>query len=181
LFMAGTLVKMGQEDPDYPALTMGGIILGGSPNSRLFQRIRVKDGLSYGANAQFFVPAKDDGAAFYARAIAAPQNMPKVEAAFQEEVARITKDGVTADELEKAKKTWLDQRALERADEGDLAGTLADLERWGRTMAWEEGLETKVSQLTPQRVNDVLKRYLDPASIAIVKGGDFKKAGVYQQ
>jgi hypothetical protein len=30
-------------------------------------------------------------------------------------------------------------------------------------------------------VNDVLKRYLDPASIAIVKGGDFKKAGVYQQ
>jgi zinc protease len=181
LFMAGTLVKMGQEDPDYPALTMGGIILGGSPNSRLFQRIRVKDGLSYGANAQFFVPAKDDGAAFYARAIAAPQNMPKVEAAFQEEVARITKDGVTADELEKAKKMWLDQRALERADEGDLAGTLADLERWGRTMAWEEGLETKVSQLTPQRVNDVLKRYLDPASIAIVKGGDFKKAGVYQQ
>jgi predicted Zn-dependent peptidase len=96
-------------------------------------------------------------------------------------VARITKDGVTADELEKAKKTWLDQRALERADEGDLAGTLADLERWGRTMAWEESLETKVSQLTPQRVNDALKRYLDPATIAIVKAGDFKKAGAYQQ
>ena len=181
LFMAGTLVKMGQEDPDYPALTMGGMILGGSPNSRLFQRIRVKDGLSYGANAQFFVPAKDEGTAFYARAIAAPQNMPKVEAAFQEEVARITKDGVTADELEKAKKTWLDQRALARADEGDLAGILIDLERWGRTMAWEQSMEDKVSQLTPQQVNDALNRYLDPASIAIVKGGDFKKAGVYQQ
>lgn len=137
LSMAGTLVKMGQDDPDYPALTMGGIILGGSPNSRLFQRIRVKDGLSYGASAQFFVPAKDEGAAFYARAIAAPQNMPKVEAAFQDEVARIVKDGVTADELEKAKKTWLDQHALERADEADLASTLVDLERWGRTMAWK--------------------------------------------
>ena len=112
---------------------------------------------------------------------AAPQNMPKVEAAFQEEIARIEKDGVTADELEKAKKTWLDQQALQRADEGNLAGTLADLERWGRTMAWEESLETKVSQLTPKAVSDALNRYLDPASIAIVKGGDFKKAGVYQQ
>lgn len=181
LFMAGTLIKMSQEDADYPALMMGGIILGGSPNSRLFQRIRVKDGLSYGANAQFFVPAKDEGAAFYARAIAAPQNTPKVEAAFQQEVARIVKDGVTADELDKAKKTWLDQQELARADEGNLAEILAGLERWGRTMAWDESLESKVSQLTPHQVNDVLKRDLDPTSIAIVKGGDFKRVGAYQQ
>jgi hypothetical protein len=42
-------------------------------------------------------------------------------------------------------------------------------------------METKVSQLNPQQVSDALKRYLDPATIAVVKGGDFKKAGVYQQ
>jgi zinc protease len=179
MFMAGTLVKISQEDPDYAALTMGGMILGGSPNSRLFQRIRVKDGLSYGANSQFFVSAKDDGSAFYARAIAAPQNMPKVEAAFQEELAGIVKDGVKADELEKAKKTWLDQQALARADEAGLADTLGTLARWSRTMEWEQRLESNVAALTPQQVNDALKRYLDPASISIVKGGDFKKAGVY--
>ena len=63
-------------------------------------------------------------------AIAAPQNMPKVEAAFQEEVARLEKDGVTQDELEKAKKTWLDQRMLARAYEGNLASILSTLERW---------------------------------------------------
>ena len=61
--MAGMTVKMDDEDPDYPALTMGGMVLGGSANSRLFQRIRVKDGLSYGANSQFYLPAKDDGGA----------------------------------------------------------------------------------------------------------------------
>lgn len=181
MFMAGETVKMSQQDPDYPAMTMGNMILGGSANSRLFQRIRVKDGLSYGAQAQLFLPAKDEGGAFYAMAIAAPQNMPKVEAAFQEEVARVVKDGVTADELEKAKKTWLDQRALQRADESSLASELVELERWGRTMEWEEQLETKVAALTPQQVNDALKRNLDPALISIVKGGDFKKAAVYQQ
>lgn len=181
MFIAGATLKMNDEDPDYPALTMGGMVLGGSPNSRMFQRIRVKDGLSYGAGAQVAAPTKDDGGAFFGYAIAAPQNMPKVEAAFQEELARILKDGVTADELEKAKKTWLDQRLLQRADENNLAGVLVNLERWGRTMDWDAQLEAKVAALTPQQAADALKKHLDPASISIVKGGDFKKAGVYQQ
>jgi len=181
LFIAASAVKMNDEDPDYAAVTMGGIVLGGSPNSRLFQRIRVKDGLSYGASAGFDVPTKDDGGSLNASAIAAPQNMPKVEAAFQEEVARILKDGVTAEELEKAKKTWLDQRILQRGDEGSLVDVLKDLERWGRTMQWDEQLEAKVATLTPQQVNEALKRHLDPSALSIVKGGDFKKADVYQQ
>jgi zinc protease len=180
MFMAGTLVKMSQDDPDYAAVTIGGMILGGSANSRLFQRIRVKDGLSYGANSNFFISAKDEGSAFYARAIAAPQNMPKVEAAFKEEVERLLKDGVTADELEKAKKTWLDEQALARADESNLASELGGLERWSRTMDWQARLEATVAGLTPEQVNAAMKRHLDAASISIVKGGDFKKAGVYQ-
>jgi zinc protease len=181
VFMAGETVKIGDDDPDYPALTMGGMVLGGSANSRLFERIRVKDGLSYGANAQFHVPTKDEGAAFYMRAIAAPQNVPKVEAAFNEEVARILKDGVTAEELEKAKKTWLDERMLQRADESQLANVLESVERWDRTMQWDEQLEAKVAALTPEQVNAALKRYLDPSVLSIVKGGDFKKASVYQE
>jgi zinc protease len=157
------------------------MILGGSPNSRLFLRIRVKDGLSYGAGASFGVPTKDDSAALNAYAIAAPQNMPKVEADFQEEVARILKDGVTADELEKAKKTWLDQRVMQRSDESKLAGLLESVEIWGRTMQWDEQLEAKVAALTPEQVNAALKRHLDPSALSIVKGGDFKKASVYQE
>lgn len=181
LFIAGSTVKMNDEDPDYAAITMGGMVFGGSANSRLFERIRIKDGLSYGANANFYLPTKDNGGAFYATAIAAPQNMPKVEADFRDEVTLILKDGVSSDELEKAKKTWLDQRSMQRADEGSLAGVLAGLERWGRTMDWDAQLDAKVAALTPQQVNEALKHHFDPSVISIVKGGDFKKAGVYQQ
>jgi zinc protease len=181
LFAASLAVKMNDEDPDYAATTMGGMILGGSPNSRLFGRIRVKDGLSYGAGAQFQIRTKDDGGFLSAYAIAAPQNMPKVEVDFQEEVARILKDGVTPEELEKAKKSWLDQRMTQRTDDSNLASRLRDLEFWGRTMDWEAQVEAAVSALTPQQVNEALKRHLDPSAISIVKGGDFKKAGVYQQ
>ena len=118
-------MKMSDEDPDYAALTIAGMIFGGSPNSRLFQRIRVKDGLSYGASAGFTIRTKDDGSFLSGGAIAAPQNMAKVEADFNQELALALKDGFTADEVEKAKKTWLDDRAQQRTEDGSIANLLA--------------------------------------------------------
>ena len=180
MFMSGMALKINDEDPDYAALTIAGMVFGGSPNSRLFQRIRVKDGLSYGAGAGFSMPSKDDGGMLSGYAIAAPQNMPKVEAAFNEELARALKDGFTADEVQKAKKTWLDERAVSRAEESSIAGMLMARERWNRTLDWDAKLEAAVAALTPEQVNQAFKRRVDPALNSIVKGGDFKKAGVYQ-
>ena len=171
---------MNDDDPDYAALTIAGMVFGGSPNSRLFRRIRVKDGLSYGAGAQFQIPTEDDAAVLTGFAIAAPQNMPKVEADFNEELALALKDGFTADEVEKAKKTWLDERAVQRSEEGSIASILISREYWGRTMQWDAKLEAAVAALTPQQVNDAFKHHVDPAAITIVKGGDFKKVGAYQ-
>jgi zinc protease len=178
--LGGMLAKMTDTDPDYAAITIANMIFGGNPNSRLFQRIRVKDGLSY--SVQFFgsVPTKDDAATFMVMAIAAPQNVPKVEAAFQEEMAKALKDGFTADEVEKAKKTWLDQQTVARTEDASIASLLMTRERWGRTMDWDVKLEAAVAALTPQQVNEAFRRHVDPAALSLVKGGDFKKANVYQ-
>ena len=180
LFLVGMRMKMTDEDPDYAALTIAGMVFGGSPNSRLFQRIRVKDGLSYGASAGFSMRTKDDDSGLSGSAIAAPQNMAKVEADFEDELTRALKDGFTADEVEKAKKTWLDERSMQRAEEGSIAGLLSSRERFSRTLQWDAKLEASVAALTPQQVNEAFKRHVDPAAISIVKGGDFKKAGTYQ-
>jgi zinc protease len=180
LFLIGMPLKMNDEDPDYAAATIAGMVFGGSPNSRLFKRIRIKDGLSYGAGASFSMPTKDDGGMLTGYAIAAPQNTPKVEAAFNEELALALKDGFTADEVATAKKTWLDGRSVARTEEGSVGSQLTSRERWGRTLLWDAQLEAAVAALTPQQVNDAFKRHVDPAAITIVKGGDFKKAGAYQ-
>jgi zinc protease len=180
LFLAGAFTKITDEDPDAPALDIAGLIFGGSPNSRVFQRIRIKDGLSYGANAGFSVPTKEDGGRFSASAIAAPQNMPKVEAAFKEELAKALKDGFTADEVDKAKKAWLDQRKVSRAEETGIASLLAARARWDRKLEWDAKMEAAVAALTPEQVNAAFRKHVDPATICYVQGGDFKKAGVYQ-
>jgi zinc protease len=180
LFLFGMPMKMNDEDADYPALTIASMIFGGSTNSRLFERIRVKDGLSYGASGGFSIRVKDDGSDLSGNAIAAPQNMAKVEADFKDELTLAVKDGFTADEVAKAKKTWLDERSVQRTEEGSIAGLLASRERWGRTLMWDAKLEAAVAALTPEQVSDAFKRHVDVAAVSIVKGGDFKKAGTYQ-
>jgi len=180
LIVFGAPMKITDNDPDYAALTIASMIFGETPNSRLFQRIRVKDGLSYGAGASISVPTKDDDGSLSGFAIAAPQNMPKAEADFNDELARALRDGFTTEEVEKAKKMWMDNQSTSRAEEGSIAGILMRRERWSRTMEWDAKLEAEIAALTPDQVNAAFHRHVDPASISVVKGGDFNNAGAYQ-
>ncbi len=52
---------------------------------------------------------------------------------------------------------------------------------WDRTMKWHADLEAKVAALTPQQVTEAFRRHIDPNALFIVKAGDFKKAGAFQQ
>jgi zinc protease len=85
------------------------------------------------------------------------------------------KDGFTADEVTAAKAGWLQSRTVGRSNDGALAGQLATLDYDEVTMAFAADLEKKVSALTPQQIQDALKRHLDVPSMSIVKAGDFKK------
>ncbi|MBZ5625470.1 MAG: insulinase family protein [Acidobacteriia bacterium] len=180
LFLAGLNTKMTDEDPDYPAMVLANYILGGSGASRLFKRIRDKEGLSYGVGSGFGAPTKDDNATLSANAISNPQNAPKVEASFKDELARTVKDGFTEDEVAAAKKSWLDERLVSRSTDQSLMGTLGAREFWDRTMKWDEALEVKVAALTTQQISDAFRRHIDPSALTIVKAGDFKKAGSFQ-
>ena len=81
---------MRDDDPEYPALYLADYLMGGGAgfDSRLTARIRQKEGLSYGVGSELAVGSEDRAGAWSAYAIAAPQNMAKVETAFKEELAR---------------------------------------------------------------------------------------------
>ncbi len=180
MFAAAMLVKMVDTDPDMPGMTLANYILGGSAGSRLFTRIRSKEGLSYGAGSQFRPSTDDDGSLFVGYAIAAPQNAPKVEASFKDELQQIAKNGFTEQEIAAAKKSWLEQQKIQLSQDQTLVHILASHEHDGRTMQWTADLDKKVEALTPAQINDVFRRRVDPTALSIVKAGDFKKAGVFQ-
>ncbi len=180
-FIAGQMVKINDEDPDYAAVVMANYMFGGSGlGTRLSRRIRDKEGLSYVVQSQFGAPTKDDGGNFLAVALSAPQNTPKVEASFKDELAKTLKDGFPAEEVAAAKKAWLQERGINRAEDGALVGLLSARQRFDRTLKFDEALEAKVSALTPEQISAAFRKHLDPAGLIVVKAGDFKKAGVLQ-
>lgn len=180
MFITGVGMKMSDDDPDYAALMLANYMLGGSGASHMFKRIRDKEGLSYGAGTQLMAPTKDDGGMFMGYAISAPQNAPKVEASFKDELARTIKEGFSADEVAASKKAWLEEEKVQRSQDQMLVRLLAGREFYGRTLSWDGSLEAKVASLTPEQVNDAFRRRVDPGKLSFFKAGDFKKAGVFQ-
>ncbi|MEW6213413.1 MAG: pitrilysin family protein, partial [Acidobacteriota bacterium] len=181
-FVAGVNLKLRDDDPDYPALVLGNYMLGGGfLNSRLAVRIRQKDGLSYGVGSGLNASSLDQTGSFNAFAIYAPQNAEKLEAAFREEIARMLKDGFTAEEVAAAKSGFLQSRQVGRAQDLGLARSLASYLFLKRTLAWDEEFEKKIAALTPDQINAAMRRWIDPAKITIIKAGDFAKAKAAKQ
>ncbi|XLZ67983.1 pitrilysin family protein [Massilia sp. SR12] len=161
----------------YPALLMGNYMLGGGAlRSRLADRIRQKEGLSYGVGSQLSVPDRDPAGLWLAFAISAPQNTVKVEAALREELDKALKDGFSEAELVDAKKAWLQSRQVGRTGDSGLASRLAGYLSFDRTMAFDKDLEAKVSALTVAQVNEALRAHLKPEAVSVIKAGDFAKA-----
>ena len=108
IFIAGERLPLMDTDPNFAGALFANYMLGGGfMNSRLATRIRVKDGLSYGAGSQISASSHEADGEFMVFAIAAPQNISKVEADFKEELARALKDGFTPSEIDNDRVGWL--------------------------------------------------------------------------
>ena len=174
-FRAGLEITMRDSGPDYPAMLMADYMIGGGAfHSRLADRIRQSDGISYTVGSRLWVSPFDAVGYWSAYAICNPVNMGKLENAFREELARALKDGFTADEIEAAKTSWVQGQAQDRSQDKNLAEALADQLHTGRTMAFQANMEDRVKALTNDRILAALRKHLDPARMSMVKAGEFK-------
>ena len=176
MFVAGQRLNLNDTDSIYPGLVLGNYMLGGGfLNSRLANRIRVKEGLSYGIGSMISAKSYEKDGQFQAFAIAAPQNIAKVEAAFNDEIGKMLKSGFTSKELDEDRVGWLQSRNVRRSDDGALCSALTSHDEDGRTFAWDDDLENKVRNLSADDISAAMRKVIDPAQITIVKAGDFKK------
>jgi zinc protease len=175
-FVAGTTLPMRETDPDYPALVLADAMLGGGfLNGRVPQRLREKEGLSYGAGTFFRAGVFEDNGAIVGYAISAPENSPKVEKGFREELDLAVKKGFTDAELQLARKGLLQTREQARAADERVSEELVEQLETGRTFEFEQRFDDAVRTLTPKDVNAALQRHVDPSRFTVVKVGDFRK------
>jgi zinc protease len=177
---AGLNIEMKDTDPDYPAMVLANYMFGGSITSRMEDRIRNQEGLSYGAQTGFSAPAEGNMARFQARATSNPQNTPKLEAIFKEELAKVLAGGFNDKEIAEAKKSFHDQRVVARSQDAQLVSLIGTREEFGRTLDWDTQMDAKLEALTTAQINAAFRRHVDPAAMTIVKAGDFRKAGAFQ-
>jgi zinc protease len=168
-------IRMNDLAPDYAALLVADKVFGAGPESRLFTRIRVKDGLSYGAGSGTRIAQIDDNSRLTLYAIFAPQNLERVQQAFGAELERALNEGFTAEEIETAKKTLLQERVLTRAQDAAVAAALANQAYLGRTWADSARIDAEIAAVTRESANAALRKYVDPKRIAWAQAGDFRK------
>jgi zinc protease len=176
VYLAGLAFPLTDNDPDYAALRIGNFIFGGSTlASRLGDRIRQKDGLSYGANSSFTASSRDPVASFGVSVSTNPANIDKVTAAVIEELEKFLKDGPTEKELADAKQAFVESQKVGRTGDSAIAGQIVSNLNVGRSFAHTTELEQAILALTPAKVADAFRKHIDPKKLVVIRAGDFKK------
>jgi len=180
VFIAGKTsisVVMGQttglrySDPDYQALKVATAVLGGGGFSgRLMQTVRDKEGLTYGIYSNVTQDTFTDGD-WRLTATFAPALLEKGIASAKAQLANWYAKGITPAELAYRKTNLVGSFKVGLATTNGLAGALLIALHRGYDQAWLDQYPQVIEALTLTEVNNVMKKYLNPEEMFIIKAG----------
>ena len=133
--------------------------------SRLFMRIREKLGLAYYVGAQNVAGLAPGYFAFYAGT--APEKATLVETELLAEAELLRNEGLTAEELKRAKAKVIGQRKIARQDLGSFAMTTALDELYGLGYAHTDTEDALYEAVTLDQVKATAQKYLTPNALVI--------------
>lgn len=171
-------VALNMRNADYPALAIATRIFGGGGlSNRLIERLRQKEGWSYGAGGGMNASSRkgDDRGVLFVQAIAAPENLEKVRVGALEELHRALDDGFTAEELEDAVDGAISGDLNSWSSDGALGGILRSGAEYGLDAHWYGDLHEQYRALTLDRVNETFRKYYRADDFLIFIGGDKAK------
>jgi zinc protease len=172
----GEKIEIRDDDPDYPALFMGNTILGGQSDSRLWNRIRQKEGLAYGCGSMANVGELDRVGTFLAFSICAPQNAERAITCAVEEIKRLVTEDLPQQDLDDARKGYRQRIVEGLSNDGAVAGMLTRDLYLDRTFKFAEDRLAKIEALTAKEVQAAMAKYVQPGKLVVVRAGDFTKA-----
>ena len=137
--------------------------------SRLFLRIRDELGLAYYVGAQNFVGLVPGYFAFYVGT--APEQADLVEKELLQEAQLLRCDGLTLEELKRAKAKVIGQKKIARQDLGAYATTTALDELYGLGFGYSDSEDTLFEAVTLEQIQIVAQKYLraDAYVVSVVK------------
>ena len=133
--------------------------------SRLFLRVREKLGLAYYVGAQHFPGLAPGYFAFYTGT--EPTKAGLVEEEFLAEAELLRNEGLTAEELKRAKAKIIGSKKIARQDLGSLASLTALDELYGLGYQRTDMDDAKFEAVTLEQVKAVAQKYLKPEAFVV--------------
>jgi zinc protease len=152
--------------PDVPALDLLATILGEGRSSRLYRRVREEAGLAFGVSSFSYTPGEPG--IFGIDATTEPEKREATQTLILQIVAEIKENGITAEELAKAKKISLSHHL---ASLTTMRGQASDLgSNWflTRNLNFTRDYLEAIQQLTADDVRRVARTYLTTPNMTVV-------------
>lgn len=159
-----------RDDPDFiAAFVMNYILGGGSFNSRLTEEVRENRGLAYSVYSYMSVMA--ESAVYIASVQTANESMSESIEIIQSEWAKMAAEGLSEDDLEKAKKYLTGAFPLRFDSNAKIAGYLVFMQEDGLGIDYLEERNGLVEAVTLEDVKRVAARVLRPDDLAVTVVG----------
>jgi len=167
-FCLGT-AAYSKHDPERFALSILNNVLGGNMSSRLFQEIREKRGLAYSVGS--YGRSYQDGGHFCVYGGTSPDTYEQVLDLTRKEFAKVRKEGLTEDELTKAKTQVRGALVLGLENMNSRMNRYGDsLLAYGRVVPISEILD-QYEAVTHEKIAEVAERVLDDAKLTLTSIG----------
>jgi predicted Zn-dependent peptidase len=140
-------------------------LLGGGMSSRLFQKIRERQGLVYSVFSEL-VPYRDTGGLLVC-AGTSPQSVPKVLASVLEEFRDLKENLVSQEELQRAKNQLKGSLMLGLESTGSRMSNLARQEMYfGRSLTLDEMIR-QIEAVTAEEIAGIAREFFRTEKIAL--------------
>ena len=158
-----------QDHPDYFPLVVANYIMGGGSASRLYTKVREERGLAYSVYSGLG-PGRY-GSSYFVGLQTRLEAVDEAVRLVKEELVRMTREPVTARELELAKAYLIGSYPLRTDTSGKMAGLLVAVEENRLGLDWPDRFKAGISRVTAADIRRVATTYMDPATFSSVTVG----------
>jgi len=135
--------------------------------SRFFERIREQHGLAYSVGTTQVIGMAPGLFAFYLST--SPEQLAFAQKELLSEIATLAADGLTAEELDRARRTWTGKQAMQHQSNAGLAQQSALNELYGLGCDHDQRILGRVRTLPLDEVNLIASRYFGDTAPIIVQ------------
>ncbi len=163
-------VGVPRSHPDFYALVLTNLVLGGQFNSRINMNLREQKGFTYGASSAFNY-GRGPGAFFVATSTRPEVAAPAIHEILLE-IRKIRQSGITAAELESAKSNYIESLPGEFDTVRSLARMMSTIYMYDLPLDYYGTIGAKLNEVTLEHIARAVKEHIDDDKLEIVVVGD---------